>query len=110
VRGKFQSVWLATSLLDASKYPAAEVVRLYAGRWRIETLFRELKVASGVRQELAAPVLELAALFEMMLERVAAAKLVQRPGRNEPRALTREWKHYPHLRVSRAEWRRRHAA
>lgn len=166
VRGKFQSIWLATSLLDASKCPAAEVARLYAGRWRIETLFRELKVASGadvlrsktpsgVRKELAArviavnlvrcvmiqaavkhgkeptrlsfsaalrlvvstslrmsaaPVLELTVLFEMMLERVAAAELAQRPGRNEPRALTREWKHYPHLRVSRAEWRRRNAA
>ena len=166
VRGKFQSIWLATSLLDAAKYPAAEIARLYAGRWRIETIFRELKVAcgadvlrsktpSGVRKELAArvmavnlvrsvmiqaavkhgkeptrlsfaaalrlvvatslrmsaaPVRELGALFEMMLDRVAAAAVPERPGRNEPRALTREWKHYPHLRVSRAEWRRSHAA
>lgn len=166
VRGKFQSIWLATSLVDAAKYPAAEIARLYAGRWRIETLFRELKVASGadvlrskspsgVRKELAArvmalnlvrcvmiqaavkhgkeptrlsfsaalrlvvstslrmsaaPVLQLGRLFEMMLERVAAAEVSERPGRDEPRALTREWKHYPHLRVSRAEWRRRHAA
>ncbi len=54
----------ATSLIDAEKYPASEIVSLYATRWRIETLFRELKVTlsadvlrsktpDGVRRELA---------------------------------------------------------
>jgi hypothetical protein len=57
-----------------------------------------------------APVRELGALFEMMLDGIAAAEVPERPGRNEPRARTREWKHYPHLRIPRAEWRRRHAA
>jgi hypothetical protein len=64
-RGKSEVIWLVTSLLDARRYPAAEVVELYGKRWRIEELFREVKVemsadvlrsrsASGVRKELAA--------------------------------------------------------
>ncbi len=47
VRGKFKSIWLATSLVDGERYPAAEIAKLYAGRWRIETMFRELKIAFG---------------------------------------------------------------
>lgn len=34
---------LATTLLDADRYPAAEVAALYGQRWQIETNFRHLK-------------------------------------------------------------------
>jgi hypothetical protein len=161
VRGRFETMWLVTSLIDAVKYPAAEIAGLYADRWRIETVFRELKVVSGadilrsktpdgVRKELAArimavnlvrmvmidaasryckepvrlsfsaalrfvvstslrmstaPVWCLSAIYADMLERVAVENVPERPDRIEPRALTREWKHYPHLRTSRASWR-----
>ena len=44
VRGKFQNIWMVTSLLD-DKYPAKEIAELYLKRWSIETLFRQFKVA-----------------------------------------------------------------
>ncbi len=166
VRGKFKSIWLATSLIDAERYPAAEIAKLYAGRWRIETLFREFKVTagadvlrskkpSGIRNEIAArmmamnlvrmlmieaatkyrreptrlsftaalrlvvstslrmstaPLWGLGALYEIMLEGIAAATVPERPGRNEPRMKRRETKHYEVLRTTRAEWRQAHAA
>jgi hypothetical protein len=166
VRGKFKSIWLVTSLLDAQRYPAAEIGRLYAGRWRIETVFKELKVTSGadvlrskkpdgIRNEIAArmmamnlvrimmieaaaahgkeptrlsfsaalrlvistslrmstaPLWELGALYEIMLDRIAAETIPERPGRNEPRMKRRETRHYEVLRTTRAEWRQTHAA
>ena len=166
VRGKFRSIWLATSLLDAKRYPAHEIAKFYAGRWRIETLFRELKVTSGadvlrskkpdgIRNEIAArmmamnlvrvlmieaaakhgkeptrlsfsaalrlvvstslrmstaPVWELGALYEIMLEGIAAETIPERPGREEPRMKRRETKHYEALRTTRTEWRAANAA
>jgi len=47
VRGHHKCLWFATSLLDAGRYPAAEVARLYLQRWRIETLLRQFKVDCG---------------------------------------------------------------
>jgi|SoiMethySBSTD1v2_1073268.scaffolds.fasta_scaffold483313_1 DDE family transposase len=57
-------VTLATTLLDATRYPAAEVAALYGQRWQIETNFRHLKqtlrmdalhckTVAGVNKELA---------------------------------------------------------
>jgi len=43
-RGERKVTWLATSLLDAQRYPAREIAALYGRRWRIETLLREVKV------------------------------------------------------------------
>ena len=65
IRGKRQVIWLVTSLLDAQLYPAQEIVELYARRWRIETLFRQVKIdlsadvlrsktAQGIRKEIIA--------------------------------------------------------
>lgn len=45
IRGRLQKVWMVTSLLDNVRYPAEEIARLYASRWRIETLFKEVKIA-----------------------------------------------------------------
>ena len=36
-------VTLATTLLDAKRYPKGDIARLYGQRWRIETNFRHLK-------------------------------------------------------------------
>jgi hypothetical protein len=54
----------------------------------------------------AAPTWALPIYYERLLDAIAAGKIDVRPGRLEPRALTREWKHYPHLRLSRCEWRK----
>ncbi len=166
LRGQREAVWFVTSLLDDAMYPAAEIVQLYARRWRIETLFLQLKVRmsadvlrsktpEGTLKELAArmvalnvvraimleaaathgqdpmalsfvhglrailafapalataPVWKLPIIYEAMLYEIAACRVAQRPGRQEPRAIRRETKHYPRLRITRAEWRRRFAA
>jgi hypothetical protein len=54
----------------------------------------------------AAPAWALPIYYDRLLDAIAAGTIDVRPGRVEPRALTREWKHYPHLRLSRSEWRR----
>lgn len=43
-----QSVTLVTTLLDAQAYPAEELARLYARRWRIELWFRDIKTAMAM--------------------------------------------------------------
>jgi hypothetical protein len=47
IRGRWKDTWLATSLLDHLAYPDEEVVGLYARRWRVETLLREVKIGMG---------------------------------------------------------------
>jgi len=39
-----------TTLIDAQAYPAAELARLYARRWRIELWFRDLKTSMGMER------------------------------------------------------------
>jgi hypothetical protein len=53
----------------------------------------------------AAPAWALPIYYERLLDAIAAGTIDVRPGRLEPRALTRECKHYPHLRICRSEWR-----
>ena len=167
IRGRRTVVWFATSLLDAKRYPAQQIVQLYARRWRIETLFRELKIPlsadvlrsqspDGVRKEIIARLTALNVVRSIMLEAAVKAKMSdplrisfahavraiisfsaalsrvplalvwdvyqamlveiachvnpERPGRLEPRAVCRDHKHYPSLRMTRAHWRARHAA
>jgi hypothetical protein len=166
VRGKRQVVWFVTSLLDAERYPADEIVGLYGERWRVETLFRQVKIelsadvlrslsALGVRKEVASrlialnivriimlesaiehgvdpvrisfvhavrailafapamatqPVWKLPQIYKAMLTEIASHLVPDRPGRLEPRAVRRETKHYPRLKITRAQWRRRYAA
>ena len=167
VRGKLQTVWLVTSLLDTELYPLKEIVTLYAHRWRIETLFRELKISlsadvlrsmtpDGIRKEIVARLmavnvvrsimLEAAAqnglddplrisfvfalrailnfapalatelfwklriIYQAMLREIAAHQTDWRPGRNEPRAVRRDQRHYPRLMITRKQWRNIYAA
>lgn len=42
-KGKLQQARLVTSLLDAARYPAAELVELYHRRWEHELVFKEIK-------------------------------------------------------------------
>jgi len=166
-RGHVQTEWLVTSLLDAERYPAAEIVALHARRWRIETLFGQLKIGlsadvlrsqtpEGIYKEIAArmtalnvvrsvmlqaaaehgvedplrlsfvfalrailsfsptlgsePFWKLRSIYQAMLEEIAAHSVPLRPGRNEPRMIRRDRKHYPTLTTTRAEWRNAYAA
>ncbi len=43
-----REITLATTLTDASKYPAGELAGLYGLRWRIELWFRDIKTSMGM--------------------------------------------------------------
>jgi hypothetical protein len=43
-----QRITLVTTLLDAERYPAAELVALYLRRWRIELCLRDIKTTLGL--------------------------------------------------------------
>ena len=49
-------------------------------------------------------------VYDAMLVEIASHVNPERPGRLEPRAVCREHKHYPSLRITRAQWRISHAA
>lgn len=164
--GRYRSVWFITSLLDHKLYPAKEIAGLYGKRWRIETLFKEVKVnlsadvlrslsQDGIRKEVAArliainvvrtimleaaieknidpirisfvyavravlyfapalacePIFKLPSIYKAMLVEIRTHLVPERPGRKEPRAVTRERKHYPKLRKTREQWRADYAA
>jgi len=83
-RGQVTTVRLWTSLLDWRRYPAAELLALYARRWEQEIFYRELKVDMRstpylqshtpltAMQEIAALILAYAVLVDYRIE--AAAK------------------------------------
>jgi hypothetical protein len=50
-RRGFRPQTLLTSLLDAAKYPAAEIIELYHERWEIELGFDEIKTHTLDREE-----------------------------------------------------------
>lgn len=52
-----------------------------------------------------APARALPGLYAALLDAIASSRIDIRPGRIEPRALTRERKHYPRLRTSRQQYR-----
>jgi hypothetical protein len=78
-RGRYKATWFVSSLLDERLYPAQEIVELYARRWRIETLFRTVKIdfsadvlrsmsVSGVKKELAARLIAVNIVRVIMIE------------------------------------------
>jgi IS4 transposase len=72
IRGKYQRIWLVTSLLD-DKYPAGEIVKLYLKRWSIEVLFRQFKI------DLSADILRSkssTAIYKEITARICAINIV----------------------------------
>ncbi len=86
IRGRRQVVWFVTSLVDPVRYPAEQIIELYAWRWRIETVFRELKILlhanvlrrqtpEGIRKEIAARLIALNVVRILMLEAATAGQV-----------------------------------
>ncbi len=85
IRGKYQRIWLVTSLLD-DNYPASEIARLYLKRWSIESLFRQFKVdlsadilrsksSAAIYKEIAARICAINIVHTIMLETAIATKV-----------------------------------
>lgn len=49
-------------------------------------------------------------IYQAMLTEIASAIVPERPGRIEPRMVRREWKHYPSMKMTRAQWRFKYVA
>jgi hypothetical protein len=86
IRGRRQVVWFVTSLLDPDCYPNHEIIALYGRRWRIETLFREVKITlsadvlrsqspDGIRKEIAARLTALNVVRTLILEAAVEAEV-----------------------------------
>ena len=56
------------------------------------------------------PIWRLPQIYKAMLVEIGTHLVPERPGRKEPRAVTRERKHYPKLRSTREQWRKKNAA
>lgn len=72
----------------------------------------ELSVLNAVRWVLnfskimaASPAVRFPGLYSRLLELIASCNIDIRPGRLEPRSITRERKHYSRLRLPRSKWR-----
>ena len=50
IRGRKVRVTLVTTLLDATLYPAADLIALYRRRWQMELTLRHLKTTMGMEQ------------------------------------------------------------
>jgi len=85
IRGKYQRIWLVTSLLD-DKYPACEIAKLYLKRWSIETLFRQFKIdlsadilrsksSTAIYKEIAARICAINIVHTIMLQAAIANKV-----------------------------------
>jgi len=72
-----------------------EISFLDAARWTI----------SFSRRMAASPAWALPILYQRLLDTIAASDVDARPGRIEPRALARDRRHYPSLRIPRLLWR-----
>ena len=86
-------------IVEAARRHHKEVMQisfLHAARWVVH--FSHCMAASPPRM--------LPEMYQALLAAIATCQVDVRPGRLEPRALTREWKHYPHLRISRTQWRK----
>ena len=56
------------------------------------------------------PANQLSTIYRAMLKEIASNLVPERPGRLKPRRLSRDPKHYPRLRITRAQWRAQYAA
>lgn len=79
IRGRKETFWIATSLLDPKAYPADEIRAWYKKRWKVEGLIEELKVwlgadvlrsktAEGILKELYARVIGLNLIHWLILK------------------------------------------
>jgi hypothetical protein len=78
IRGRKESFWITTSLLDDEKYPADEIKALYMRRWIVESLIEEIKIwlgadilrsktVDGIRKELYARIIAFNLIRWLML-------------------------------------------
>ena len=78
IRGRKESFWITTSLIDDEKYPADEIKALYMRRWIVESLIEEIKLwlgadilrsktVEGIRKELYARIIAFNLIRWLML-------------------------------------------
>jgi len=84
--GKKQTMYLATTLLDASQYPTKEIALLYAERWKIEVKIRDIKTTMNFEM-LRVKTPEMAHLTMRMIQIVYNLLKVRQAGAIEGEAI-----------------------
>jgi hypothetical protein len=103
----------------AARLMAVNIVRVIMLEAAIENQVDPIRISfvSAVRAILmfapalaTEPIWKVPEIYKAMLREIASHLVPERPGRNEPRAVRRERKHYPSLRTTRQQWRKRYVA
>jgi len=90
-------------MLEASIEHDVDPLRIsFVGALRIIIGFSPALASSSIWQ--------LPLIYRAMLTEIACAIVPERPGRIEPRMVRREWKHYPSMKITRAQWRLKYVA
>jgi hypothetical protein len=108
IRKEFAARCIALNLIHAILLEAASPDRVDPLRISFVHTIRAILIFSPALAD--ASVWRLPQVYGAMLSEIVHHRVPERPGRNEPRAVRREYKHYPMLRQTRAEWRDRDAA
>jgi len=103
----------------AAKMTALNIVRTVIIEAAIQENIKPIKISftSALRSLIAfapafasEPLWKLKGIYVAMLRNIASNTVPYRPGREEPRAVRREFHHFPSLRTTRAEWRQMNVA
>ncbi len=108
VRKEFAARCLALNIVHAVLVEAASLHHLDPLRISFAHAVRAILIFSPALA--CESIFRLPAIYRAMISEIAHHLVPERPGRIEPRAVRRDHKHYPSLKETRAEWRRRYAA
>ncbi len=108
IRKEFAARCIALNIVHSLILEAASVHHVDPMRISFAHAVRAILIFSPALA--SEPIFRLPHIYEALRSEIAHHVVPERPGRIEPRALRREHKHYPALKETRAEWRKRYAA
>jgi putative transposase len=108
IRKEFAARCIALNIVHSVVLEAASLHHLDPLRISFAHTVRAILIFSPALA--CAPIPRLPQIYRAMILEIAHHLVPERPGRIEPRAVRREHKHYPALKETRAEWRKRYAA
>lgn len=108
IRKEFAARGLALNIVHSMMVEAASLHHVDPMRIRFAHAVRAILIFSPALA--CEPIARLPQIYRVLISEIAHHIVPERPGRIEPRAVRREHKHYPALKETRAEWRRRYVA
>jgi hypothetical protein len=108
IRKEFAARCLALNMVHSVILEAARQHHVDPMRIRFAHAVRAILIFSAALA--CEPIFTLPQIHRAMLSEIAHRLVPERAGRNEPRMVRREYKHYPALKEARAESRERYGA